>query len=1085
MRIILTVLLLALSSLCGAQPAAPTNPTGGSAPLDLSVANLHVSGTRILNGLNQAVQLRGVNKDGAEYMCLSPSGTAVFDGPADATDTANLRTWGVNIVRLPVNEQCWLGINSLPSASYNNAFYQSEIVAEVNRLTAANIATVIDLQWAAPGVKQANQLAPMPDADHASAFWTSVANTFKTNRSVIFDLYNEPYPDSNQDTPAAWSCLLNGCTSVYPSDSSTYTSVGMQSLVNTVRATGSTNIIMSPCVQFANGCSQWLSNKPIDATGNLVTASHSYQGQSCSSQACYDSIYAPILALNPIILGEIGENDCQHTYVDAVMAWMDARYGHYIAWAWNTYDCSSFPAVISAYDGTPTAFGIGIRDHLLQLRGSTPPTPPVIPFFNNGSFPTGVAIGAASNYTAVDGTVYFADTLAQTGLAVQATNNPPFYSFSMSAYSTADTITGTVDPQLYQKGRTGCCAKWIINVPNGNYTVTLAMAPNSSFTAGTFGQDQILQGNTVGNCIWSSSPSSSGGCGVVQTNPALDVAATISYSVLVTNQQLSVQTNASNGGGQTTILSAIKVVQQGAATVPPTPTNLQGTPGNQQASLAWTSSSGATTYKVYRALAATSGNRAIYRQIAAATTNAYVDSSVTNNKTYSYVISAANSAGVSAKTSSINVTPSLPIPNPPSNVAAAPGNQQITISWTASTGATSYNVKRSLVTGGPYGTVGSPAASPYLDTGLTNGTPYFYVASALNSQGESSNSSQVTATPSAGGATGVWTNVTPSGPNLSNPNLCGTPGNFGTETIGHDAANQATMYAAFDSFGIYKSTDYGATWFGPVNTGALASTINSSCGAGLTVGSGGVIYYAAIRGTPGLFKSSNGGVDWAQITISPLPGNRQDVYPPQIDPYNASHLLMPGHEQNALLQSFDAGATWSSVTMTAGMQAYNGGTGFIFFVNTGNSGTTANTWLWIQQWTSNTVGTWRTTNGGSTWDPGQQQRAPAWYCTDVSAEHHRRCLHGRSRFVLRLRRRPQLELWAELGPSRHVTERKHRLGDVEEHLCLVRLGDWYGASGGCAVSDSSGTCSWSGWFVDQRDCTLWHLPGWRSRRCSE
>lgn len=222
--------------------------------------------------------------------------------------------------------------------------------------------------------------------------------------------------------------------------------------------------------------------------------------------------------------------------------------------------------------------------------------------------------------------------------------------------------------------------------------------------------------------------------------------------------------------------------------------------------------------------------------------------------------------------------------------------------------------------------------------------------------------------------TGVWTNVTPSGPNLSNANLCGTPGNFGTQTIGHDSASPNIMYASFDSQGIYKSTDYGATWAGPVNTGTLAATINASCGAGITVGASGVVYFSAIRGTPGFYKSTDGGVNWTNPNIAPLASNRQDVYPPQIDPYNASHLIMSGHEQNFVLESTDGGANWSSVSIATtggasgnGMNDQTGGTGFTFFINTGSSSTTATTFLWIAQWNNNTYGTWRTTNDGTSW----------------------------------------------------------------------------------------------------------------------
>jgi len=91
------------------------------------------------------------------------------------------------------------------------------------------------------------------------------------------------------------------------------------------------------------------------------------------------------------------------------------------------------------------------------------------------------------------------------------------------------------------------------------------------------------------------------------------------------------------------------------------------------------------------------------------------------------------------------------IPPTPTGVTATAGNAQATISWSASSGATSYNVKRSTTSGGPYTTVGSPTTTSFTNTGLTNGTTYYYVVSAVNSAGESANSSQVSATPSGGG----------------------------------------------------------------------------------------------------------------------------------------------------------------------------------------------------------------------------------------------------------------------------------------------------------------------------------------------
>lgn len=90
------------------------------------------------------------------------------------------------------------------------------------------------------------------------------------------------------------------------------------------------------------------------------------------------------------------------------------------------------------------------------------------------------------------------------------------------------------------------------------------------------------------------------------------------------------------------------------------------------------------------------------------------------------------------------------VPAAPTGLSATAGDAQVALSWTASSGATSYNVKRSTTGGGPYTTVASGVtATNYTNTGLTNGTTYYYVVSAVNSAGESANSSQVSATPAA------------------------------------------------------------------------------------------------------------------------------------------------------------------------------------------------------------------------------------------------------------------------------------------------------------------------------------------------
>src|SRR4029077_6951296 len=110
------------------------------------------------------------------------------------------------------------------------------------------------------------------------------------------------------------------------------------------------------------------------------------------------------------------------------------------------------------------------------------------------------------------------------------------------------------------------------------------------------------------------------------------------------------------------------------------------------------------------------------------------------------VVSAVNTSGESANSSQVSATPQA-VPPPPTNLDATGGDAQVRCGWVASSGATSYNVKRSTTNGGPYTTIGSPTTTSYTDTGVTNGTTYYYVVSAVNTAGQSANSSQVSATP--------------------------------------------------------------------------------------------------------------------------------------------------------------------------------------------------------------------------------------------------------------------------------------------------------------------------------------------------
>ncbi|MEU1176931.1 cellulase family glycosylhydrolase [Streptomyces sp. NPDC005820] len=346
---------------------ATTPPGTGDAP-----PALHVSGNKLVDADGRTRRLLGVNRSGGEFMCVQ--GRGIWDGPVDDAAVQAIADWNANTVRIPLNEECWLGLSNINSA-YGGSNYINAVKDLVARVEAHGMTPVVELHWtygqytgnsAGCADVHASCQKPMPDMQYTPSFWTSVANTFKGDQAVVFDLFNEPYPDRATSTATqAWQCWRDGgtCPGIG------YEVAGMQDLVDSIRSTGARNVILAGGIAYSNDLSQWLTYKPTDPTGNLAAAYHVYNFNSCASESCWNSTLAPVAAQVPLVAGEIGENTCSHGFVDQVMKWFDDRSLSYLGWTWNTWDCSSGPSLISSYDGTPTAYGTGLRDHLRALDG--------------------------------------------------------------------------------------------------------------------------------------------------------------------------------------------------------------------------------------------------------------------------------------------------------------------------------------------------------------------------------------------------------------------------------------------------------------------------------------------------------------------------------------------------------------------------------------------------------------------------------------------------------------------------------------------------------------------------------------------
>ncbi|WP_135550227.1 fibronectin type III domain-containing protein [Paenibacillus cymbidii] len=93
------------------------------------------------------------------------------------------------------------------------------------------------------------------------------------------------------------------------------------------------------------------------------------------------------------------------------------------------------------------------------------------------------------------------------------------------------------------------------------------------------------------------------------------------------------------------------------------------------------------------------------------------------------------------------------VPEAPTGLSASATSAAVQLGWNASTGATSYNVKRGSVSGGPYTTIASGVTgATYTDSTVSNGFTYYYVVSAVTGSIESANSAQASASPTSGAA---------------------------------------------------------------------------------------------------------------------------------------------------------------------------------------------------------------------------------------------------------------------------------------------------------------------------------------------
>jgi len=368
---------------------------------------IRISGNHFVDGAGKVLQLRGANVAGLEYVAVQGWNPANPWGNQTGTATPDwklMKSWGINLVRIPLNEASWLGMRCVSVGGAGTVVidgksvpvhagaqlladpggnYRSTVARSVADAIDAGLYVILDLHWSAPELVCPMVQNALADESNSLPFWNSVAGAFKDQPAVMFDLFNEP--TLTPDRASHWKLLLEGgdqeeilTGGTPPSVQIPWRAAGMQAMLDTVRATGAKNVVLVSGLSYAGNLRRWLDYRPVDPLGQLAVSWHAYPAynstwgtpaylETNAGPQGWRDVDAILGAGYPVLITEFGDRNVPGTvgapFAERLLPWADQRGIGYVAWAWML---SQSPCCVLIQDalGRPSAgYGEYVKAH--------------------------------------------------------------------------------------------------------------------------------------------------------------------------------------------------------------------------------------------------------------------------------------------------------------------------------------------------------------------------------------------------------------------------------------------------------------------------------------------------------------------------------------------------------------------------------------------------------------------------------------------------------------------------------------------------------------------------------------------------